>query len=112
MTSPSSLGSAPAEESFYGETLSRAERMRLARARQVQGLDDEIALLRVRIARLAQEEPEKTDLLLKGVRLLVQAVATRYRLSPQAQDDLAGNIAAVLRDIGGAFQLEAFGNGV
>ena len=34
---------------FYEEALSQAERVRLSQAKQIQGLDEEIALLRVRL---------------------------------------------------------------
>ncbi|MDE2860184.1 MAG: phage portal protein [Chloroflexota bacterium] len=44
----------PEPGAFYEEALSRAERVRLSRARQLQGLDEEIALLRVRLGRLAE----------------------------------------------------------
>ena len=85
---------------FYEEVLSRAERMRLSRARQVEGLDEEIALLRVRLSRLVQEHPEKLELLLKGINLLVRAVSIKYKLSPQSERDLSQSIANVLRGIG------------
>ncbi|MBI4232898.1 MAG: hypothetical protein HY686_00465 [Chloroflexi bacterium] len=92
-------------EEFYAQALTEAERLRLPRARQVEGLDEEIALLRVRLLRLVEEQPQSFDLLLKGVALLVRAVATRYRLSPKAQEDLAGSIAGVLEGIGTALGL-------
>ena len=72
---------------FYEESLSRAERVRLSKARRVDGLDEEIALLRVLLSRLAEEHPEKLELLLKGIGLVVRAVAIKYKLSPQSERD-------------------------
>ena len=94
---PKALSDAPG---FYAEALSAAERMRLPKARDVQGIDDEIALLRVRLFQHAKDHPERLDLLMKGVALLVRAVATKYRLSPKAQEDLAESIKGVIDGIG------------
>ena len=62
---------------FYEDALSQAERVRLSRAKQIQGLDEEIALLRVRLSRLAEEQPENLELLIKGIGMLVRAVSAR-----------------------------------
>ena len=87
---------------FYQRALSRAERAALEEARQVEGVDEEIALLRLRLRRLLREQPEEVELLFKGVGLLLRAVATRYRLSPEAQDELAGSVATLLDHVTGA----------
>ncbi len=92
---------------FYSSALSRAERMRLSNARATEGLDEEIALLRVRLHRVAQEQPEQFDLLLKGVHALVRAVSTKYRLSDKPAEDLSRSVIAVLEGIGGALIPEA-----
>ncbi|MEE8369352.1 MAG: hypothetical protein V3S00_01135 [Dehalococcoidia bacterium] len=74
--------------------------MELGQAQKVDGLDDEIALLRVRLKRAVDERPEDLQLLVRGMDLLVKAVATRYRLSPKARADLADNLAATLNSLG------------
>lgn len=94
---------------FYASALSRAERTRLPKARAAEGLDEEIALLRVRLHSVAREHPEQLELLLKGVNSLVRAVALKYKLSDKPAEDLSKNIAAVLRGIGGALEPERFG---
>lgn len=94
---------------FYVSALSRAERMRFSKAHMAEGLDEEIALLRVRLHRLTQEHPEQFELLLKGLNTLVRAVATKYKLSDKPAEDLSENIAGVLRGIGGALEPERFG---
>ncbi|HEY5640693.1 MAG TPA: hypothetical protein VIW01_11655 [Dehalococcoidia bacterium] len=85
---------------FYTAALSEAERLQLADARQLDGLDEEIALLRVRLRSALEERPEDFDLLREGIALLVRAVATQYRLSPKARKDLAERMAAVLNSVG------------
>ncbi len=94
---------------FYSSALSRAERMRLPKARLAEGMDEEIALLRVRLHRVADQQPEQCNLLLKGVNALVRAVALKYKLSDKPAEDLSKNIAGVLRGIGGALEPERFG---
>jgi hypothetical protein len=93
---------------FYEEALSQAERVRLSRAKQVQGLDEEIALLRVRLSRLAEEQPENLELLIKGIGMLVRAVSTKYRLSHKAEDDLYQSLLGVLRGVGSVLLPEGF----
>ena len=93
---------------FYASALSRAERMRLPKARRAQGLDEEIVLLRVKLHRMAKEEPEKFELLLKGVTALSRLVALQYKLSDKPAEELSKNIAGVLRGIGGALEPERF----
>jgi len=92
--------------SFYQEALSEAERWE--RARQMEGLDEEIALLRVRLKEALEERPEDMQLIAKGVDLLVKAVAAKYRLSPKAQRELSDSIAGVVRGIGTILYPEGF----
>jgi hypothetical protein len=92
-------GSANARN-FYGQAVDEAERLDLERARKLEGLDDEIALLRVRLKRAVQEHPEDVKLLTRGIEILVRAVGARYRLSPKSKRDLAENLAAALNSLG------------
>ncbi len=84
---------------FYAEALDQAERLELADAHEVEGLDEEIAVLRVRLKRALREHPEDMALIAKGVDMLVKAVAARYRLSPKARRDLADNLAGLVEGI-------------
>ncbi|MCJ7511226.1 MAG: hypothetical protein MUP14_10145 [Dehalococcoidia bacterium] len=93
-------------EGFYQEALSEAERWEWAR--QMEGLDEEIALLRVRLKEALEERPEDMQLVAKGVDLLVKAVAAKYRLSPKAQRELSDSIAGVVRGIGAVLYPEGF----
>ena len=92
--------------SFYQESLSEAERWE--RARQMEGLDEEVALLRVRLKEALEERPQDMQLIAKGVDLLVKAVAAKYRLSPKAQRELSDSIAGVVRGIGTVLYPEGF----
>ena len=96
------------EHDFYASAVSEAERLRLDEAQELQGLDSEIALLRTRLLRLAQEQPEDTALLFRGLELLVKAVVAKYRLSPKSTEDLSTAIDEVLKSVGEAMGLEGF----
>ena len=91
---------------FYHEALSEAERWE--RARQMEGLDEEVALLRVRLKEALEERPRDMQLIAKGIDLLVKAVAAKYRLSPKAQRELSDSIDGVVRDIGTVLYPEGF----
>ncbi len=85
---------------FYRRALTEAEQLELDGARELEGLEEEIAVLRVRLQTALQEKPEDLELLTKGVEVLVKAVGAQYRLSPRARKDLADNVAAVLNSLG------------
>ncbi len=85
---------------FYHKALDQAERLDLKRAQEIEGLDDEIALMRVRLKRAVAEHPQDVQLLVKGLEILVRAVGARYRLSPKSRKDLAENLAATLNSLG------------
>jgi len=85
---------------FYGAALDQAERLDLELAQEIEGLDDEIALMRVRLKRAVEQHPEDVQLLVKGLGILVRAVGARYRLSPKSRKDLAENLAAALNSLG------------
>ena len=69
-------------ENFYGHGAAPADRLELARAHEVEELDHEIAMLRVRLKKAIEEHPEDLALATRGVNALVRAVVAQYRLSP------------------------------
>ena len=85
---------------FYSDSLTEAERERLPAARRVEGLREEIAVLRVKLETALRAHPEDLRLLTHSVQTLVRAVATEYRLSPKARKDLADNFANLLNSLG------------
>lgn len=84
----------------YYSRESMSEKLQLENARQVEGLADEIAMLRVRLKTAVEKHPEDLRLLSVGIGMLVKAVAAQYRLSPKAKKDLAESITAVLNSLG------------
>ncbi len=95
---------------FYGRSLSEAERLALPEAEEIDGLDQEIALLRVKLRTALEQRPEDLKLMLKGIELLVRALSTRYRLPRQSQEDLSEAIRDALRQVGGPLYPELLGD--
>jgi hypothetical protein len=81
---------------FYERALSAAEREGFEEARALRGIDDEIALLRLRLRDALIDQPDDFDLLLGGVRLLIQALLAQRRLSGQQADELAETLVTIV----------------
>ena len=77
---------------FYSKALSEAERVDLANALKVEGLDEEIAVLRLRLLQAIEERGEDIELMFKGANLLARLVATKYGLSKGDSGELAAAI--------------------
>jgi hypothetical protein len=65
----------------------------LAAAARVEGLDDEVALVRVLLQRALAEHPENLELLIKGMHLLVRMVVAQYNLTGAEAAQLEGRMA-------------------
>jgi hypothetical protein len=85
---------------FYERALSAAEREGLDEARAVSGIDEEVALLRLRLREALEGQPEDWDVLLGGVRLLIQALLAQRRLSGQQAEDLSEALLVLLEGLG------------
>ena len=73
---------------FYEKALSEAERAGVAAALDVEGVDEEIAALRLRIRTAIKEHPEDLALILRGMDVLRRLVVTRYGLSRGDQREM------------------------
>jgi hypothetical protein len=95
-----------APRNFYRSALDAALQTDLDAAAATEGLDDEVALLRLLVRRELAERPENLRLVLQGMTLLVRAVAARYRLSPADQDALEERLSAAVRSVIGVTAME------
>jgi hypothetical protein len=86
---------------FYDQVLSEAERADLPLALEINGVDQEIALLRLRLRSALLERPDDLALIFKGIDLLAKAVAARYQLSKHSEEELAAAMAKVAASVGG-----------
>ncbi|MCC6238348.1 MAG: hypothetical protein IT299_12375 [Dehalococcoidia bacterium] len=89
--------SAARPPSFYERALAAAEHTELLEAfREAldeQGLTGEAALLRALLRSAIEQHPEDADLVLSGVRLLVNVLIAQHRLSGAQAEDMATAIA-------------------
>src|SRR4030042_683481 len=84
---------------FYGQVLNEAERLELEEARGVEGIDEEIAVLRVKLRELIVAAPEKFDLHLKLAATIARLVSTRYTITKEQRRSLKEAITKVLTEI-------------
>jgi hypothetical protein len=73
---------------FYLTVLSEAERLSLSEAMAVDGMDQEIALLRLRLRSAIADKPEDLPLMFKGIALLARLIATRYGLGKTGREEM------------------------
>lgn len=86
---------------FYGRALDEAERA--AEAARIDGLDEEIALLRERLHRALAEGDPSDAAVLKNIEVIVRAVVARYRIGPRRAEDFAQTLTRAIDAIGGQF---------
>ncbi len=92
----------PTRSSFYDSVLEATDRHDFHVAREVEGLGDEVALLRLQLRRALAGRDGDVDpkVLQSGVRLLVQALLAQHRLSPKQAEHLGDAVANVLEEFG------------
>ena len=91
-------GSSP--RGFYSLALDEAERVGLEEALSIEGLDDEIALLRVKLRAILEAQPDRTDLHFEAANVIARLVKTRYQISGEEKKSLEEGIRKVLTEIG------------
>jgi len=84
---------------FYSKVLDEAERLDLELASGVEGIDDEIALLRVKIKSILEYDPENIRLIMEATNTLAKLVKTRYNITKEQKKGLKEAISNVLRDV-------------
>ena len=84
---------------FYARVLDEAEKLDLEAAADVNGIDDEIALLRVKIKAVLEKDPENIRLIMQATNTLAGLVKTRYRITKEQRQGLREAIGNVLRDV-------------
>ena len=84
---------------FYSKVLDEAERLDLELASGVEGIDDEIALLRVKIKSILEHDPENIRLIMEATNTLAKLIKTRYNITKEQKKGLKEAISNVLRDV-------------
>ena len=84
---------------FYSRALDDIEKIDFELASGVDGIDDEIALLRVKIKSLVEHDPENVRLMMQATSTLVRLVTTRYQIAKEEKKRLKEAIGNVLREM-------------
>ena len=84
---------------FYSKILDEAEQLDFELAAGVDGIDDEIALLRVKIKSILENDPENIKLIMQATNTLSRLVKTRYNITREQKKGLKEAIGNVLRDV-------------
>jgi len=84
---------------FYARVLDEAERLDFELASGVEGIDDEIALLRVKIKSILEHEPENVKLIMQATNALERLIRTRYKITKEQRKGLKEAIGNVLREV-------------
>jgi len=84
---------------FYSRSLDEAERLEMEEAGYVEGIDQEIALLRIKLRRLVESQPDRIDLYLEAANTIARLVRTRYQISKEQKKSLKEAIAKVLTEV-------------
>jgi len=84
---------------FYSRALDEAEKLELEEASHVEGIDEEIALLRVKLRELLEEQPERVDLHFEAANIVARLVRTRYQITREQKKSLKEAIQKVLTEV-------------
>ncbi len=84
---------------FYSKVLDEVEQLDFELATGVEGIDDEIALLRVKIKSILAHDPNNIKLVMQATNTLAKLVRTKYNISKEDKKGLKEAIGNVLREI-------------
>ena len=93
---------------FYGPALDETAGLTLEEAGGVDGLDQEIAILRLELRDIIKKEPDKYELHLKTANTIANLVKIRYSISKEQKKCLKEAIAKVFTELAIPLGVKAF----
>jgi len=84
---------------FYSKVLDEAAQLELEAAREIEGIDDEIALLRVKIHSLLEKDPDNIKLIMDATNTLARLLRTKYNLDKVQGKGIKDAIASVIKEL-------------
>jgi hypothetical protein len=84
---------------FYSRVLDETQQLHLDQALEVEGLDEEIGILRVKLLSLIENHPDRIDLQVVTANTIARLIRTRYNVSKDQHRPLKQAITKVLTDI-------------
>jgi hypothetical protein len=87
------------KQSLYSRALDEADGLDFELAQDVEGIDDEIALLRMKIKSLLETDPENVRLIMQATNTLARLIEARYKINTDQKNALKRAIGGVLKDL-------------
>jgi hypothetical protein len=84
---------------FYSDVLDESQQHDYELAIKVEGIDDEIALMRVKIKAIVEHDPDNTKLIIQAINTLVRLVRTKFNIGKEDKHSLIEAVGNVLGDI-------------
>jgi uncharacterized protein YjcR len=84
---------------FYSRALSEAERLEIDELRDLEGVDDEIALIRWKLRQLIEDNPDRIDLQMQAAGMIARLVRTRYQITKEQKKSLKEAVQRVLQEV-------------
>jgi hypothetical protein len=86
--------------SLYAQALKEAEKLDFETADNVDGIDDEIKLLRVKIKTMLMNDPENVKLIMQAANMVARLVKERYNMDKGQKKGLKNAIKNLIKDVG------------
>jgi hypothetical protein len=84
---------------FYAKVLNAAEKRDMMIAQGINGIDDEVALLRVKIKEVVVNEPENVKLLMEATKTLAGLLKDRYSINKGQQSGFRAGLEKVIKEV-------------
>ena len=84
---------------FYSQALDEAEKLEFEEASHIEGIDEEIALLRLKFRELLEMQPERIDLHFEAANIIARLVKTWYQITREQKKSLKEAIQKVLTEV-------------
>jgi hypothetical protein len=84
---------------FYSKFLDKDEKALLQKAATVEGLDEEIAVLRLKLQQILTDHPDRADLAFEAGNTIARLVRTRHQTTKAQNNALKDAFEKVITDI-------------
>ena len=84
---------------YYSQVLDEAQQLDFELAAGVNGIDDEIAMLRVKIKALVEKDPENIQLIIRATNALTRMVKVAYNMSKGDRKGLKDAVETLWHDV-------------
>jgi len=86
---------------FYSRALDELKELELEEASHIEGIDEEIALLRMKLRELLEKQPDKIDLQLEAVNIIARLVRIQYQITREQKKSVREAVQKVLTEVAG-----------